>query len=900
MHRTNLIVRMLGRILRDSDGRKSRGVILPLLAIILFSIITVFIVLGINARTVKYATISLRTAANDMCASVAASMIPPSNAAFTLSDSLNNLIDPASGAIPPRTQLTRARIILPTMPGNGDFAQPRGFGGAPTFQDWNDYLPMIRGNVGAESGVDICSLISCSAGDFCTTPGGSPTRCLFQGDVYSALGNESLPNGDGSPGPIVPLSSKYPETLWNNLASAGNVVACELEAKVSTFFTTDAEYISARVVQWIPAAGKYYFDGASPVPIFDKGSAPAPDNPFVPGLSIAIATEMTTSASLQRFQFPGGFPAYYQSPVNTFTGPSVGQEFTDSPIDYVTVIPAPPDPVEARAACINPAILVRNTFVSSIVEYASRHGHFRNSTEILHVNPQHRNVWTGSPPVPNVAAVQTYPNYPAKIVRLGDDLAQRKFEIPYIFYFGGIVADPPGAAWQPDFEAQARIPTEFGAPIGSGDLFQDGFINPFVSSGSAPFGGAANGGSNWNTEIQQHHSRLASQLRSCYHLYSEMNRHHLDKIPYAAGLEPNIYDRGDPLRPGGSYTPGQPLDQNCPWASPPGAGGCGAAFGNSRSLTAAEVVAALGSTQQCPYPVDTGIGGLCAKPPPIGATGPGPNLSVSTFDLRPDLIGTMRYLAGKPIAVPEWTLPNFPTFLSQAIPAIRAPGLWRIGVQDPPSDPPGGLGLADVSAYSIFAPVGGTSAYQTLKTITQGGGTEPMPTSILVILHQRISNALFPGATGPTSEKIIMQRLVDAIDTNKPPRPITVAYFPTTVLDAQEDAVNATANAFRALLGAPEASSKNLFMVFSPFLRRYDSQALTPPGEIFDPGAGFDFRSACGLGSVPLSSMTEAQADCAFQKYWIFLLTSSDLADGIENVAKRVFFKRLTRPGLKF
>lgn len=877
----------------------SGGVIIPLLAIILFSIISVFIVLGINARTVKYASISLRASANDICGAVAAAMIPASNAAFTLSDSLNSLVDPLNYSIPPRVELTRARIIIPTMH-DGPFALPSGFidsgGSTPVTDDWNSKPPFIRGLIGAESGIDICSLITCSGTDFCTTPPSNETRCLFQGDVYPGIGNASLPNSDGSPGPIEPLSVKYPEALWHNLANAGNVVACELEAKVNTFFTGGAEYIAARTVYWLPASGKYFFDGSPPTPIFDSGSPPAGTNPFVPGLSIAIATEMTTSASQLRFQFMGGFPSGYIPSPPSFQGSSWSHEFP-SPLDNVTSYSAAGDQVEARTACMNPAILVRNVFISSLVEYASRHGHFRNSTEILHINPQHRNVTTGLPAVPNISAVHLYPNYPAKIVGMGQDLLERAYQLPYVFYFGGVRSDPTNA----DFDSVAGIPSEFGLPIATGDLFQDGFLNPFVSSGSDPFGGVEHGGSLWSPQIQQHHALLASQLRHCYHLYggppSATSRYPLDKIPHVPAFEPPTYERPAKLRPN-PYLPSETFDQDCPWASPPGGGGCSTSTGATRALNAAEAVAILGSTQQCPYTHDTGMGGNCFKPPLP------PNYFTSTYDLRPDLIGTIRYLVGRPVGSSEWPLPAYPEFTTQAFPAIKSPGMFRIATQPPPTGPIGGLGLADPSAHSIFAALGGTTVYEPLRMINPPGGvpSEPMPTSILLILHQRVSNALFAGPVGQTSEKRILQTLIDSLDLDQPPRPITIAYFPTTILDAQEDAVNATANAFRAILGAPEASTKNLFMVFSPFLRRYDQEAI-PPGEVFDPQAGFNFRQVPGCPSllgVPLGSISDVQADCVLQKYWNFLLTSPDLPDGIENVAKRVFFKRLTRPGLKF
>jgi len=85
--------------------------------------------------------------------------------------------------------------------------------------------------------------------------------------------------------------------------------------------------------------------------------------------------------------------------------------------------------------------LVRDTLLATIVELASRDGQLRRGTEILHINLKSE---TGS---------QTPP---ALIAQMGDDIAVRAFQHPYLFY-----------------------KTKYG----SSETLNGGWVNPFFWSG---------------------------------------------------------------------------------------------------------------------------------------------------------------------------------------------------------------------------------------------------------------------------------------------------------------------------------------------------------------------------------------------------------------------------------
>ncbi len=845
------------------------GVILPLLAIISFTLIVVFVVLGINARVVKYASIALRSRANDICWSVAGSLLPTARAADVFATSIDQFV--ANNPIT-RTTLIRARLIIPTMPDisiEPGFPFPTGFDASSQANDHNNFPPFIVANAGQDAGRDVCSLLgTCAANSFCSA---SPDHCIFQGDALPDASVYKFPPG-GS-GTFDTVDSRYPLTLWNNLWNAGNMASCELEAKVNTFLGfSGSKYISAKSVVWAPVTGKYYEPNSSPpplnAPIFD-GTVPSLDNPINPGLTIAVATEMTTTsdAYLSFNPSPNFYPSNFRdkydlrsiNPPITFQHPSPAQQYAEdflSPVvDQTIALDAlsNPDQEKMRAACSNPPALIRNIFVTSILELASRHGQLRNMTELLHINPQHRNVLNVNDYWRPVLGI----NYPSEIVRLGQDIALPIYQAPYVFYYGGVsstnTSDLP--------EVVANIPAVFGQRIGTGDRLRDGFLNSFQSSG-------------YSAQIQQHQALLASQLRICAHAYNPGNgirRGHID-LPSSNFEPPTMpYQPDRPLR-GQSYGSGQLWDTNCAYTR------TGCSPDPTKFMTAAEVAGTLGTTQQCPFQQETGVDGPCVKPAPNGS------LSTATYDLRPDLLGLLFYLKRD-------------TSFGRS---ISAPGLFKLRL-DPANAAPYGI----LDPLKLFDPAHG----QYFES-----GTSPLAntlTSILIVLHQRLNAATSP-QTGQ-SEAEAIRNLVGQINPtgdSQLRRPITIAYFPTTLEDALQESVSVLSLAFNAILGGPENTSQNLLLVFSPFDRQLYNCPSSPPEPPYDPIVGVDLSSCGGCPTGwPVTSSTitptmQSGIGCIFEKYWKFLLTDDsggvENSNSIKNAARSVFFKRLTHASLKF
>jgi len=339
-------------------------------------------------------------------------------------------------------------------------------------------------------------------------------------------------------------------TLWDHDLNNGNLVACKLTATIDGVlpgigWITPRE-ITATSVWSRPVVSASPFN-------FQTGA----EDEEMPGLTIAVATQMTTHATDDRFIFSGAgdFPAsgpYDPKVINTsstevYSSNSLSHEYPNGQtITSVTALtPLPPSFDEMLVACMNPALLVRNILLSTLVEMSARHGFLRSNTNILSVNSR-----DPDDSAPYVA--------PTVISNFGESLVERQYQHPYLAYPTG------GAGLNPDQSAY--------------------WLDPFSS---------------------EFHSVLSGQLRFCHQLYESHYTHERLKRFNLPGLE---YE-GDFLPSEYSHTTSWPGSfSTSDWDSPEPWDVC--PDSNSRCLTAGEVVGTLGASQACP----TGIG--CIKPPP--------------------------------------------------------------------------------------------------------------------------------------------------------------------------------------------------------------------------------------------------------------------------------------------
>ncbi|MBN8551021.1 MAG: hypothetical protein J0M12_17040, partial [Deltaproteobacteria bacterium] len=738
---------------------------------------------------------------------------------------------------------------------------------------------------------------------------------------------------------------KYPITMWNNLTNAGNTVGCELRAKVKTFWNVGGfaaeRVISARTVVWTPPMGV----GTLPADTTTLTSplSGTPQIPY-PGLSIAVGTEMTTSAALNRLRFPsGGFRGYDPTGLNNkflqfsydHAGPgSAGSMQSNTISDSI-------DRLEMAVACVNPATLARNSYLSAIVELASRNSHFRNYTELLHMNPQYRSVLTA-------CSTPTGLNFPTLVAAAGSDIAQVTYQTPFVFYNGGVIQDPytpPGLG----------IPPHFGVMTGEGTTLVNGFLNPFPAvAGAAPYGKPdGSGGYNGLTsQTIQYHALLASQLRYCNHLYDKdplssstggISRFDGLNLPlfYDSRFDPRALEfyygvdlsgsSSNPIRtpeylPGGcSSSNCPPWGQSCPWSNGTNypfsypTTGC-ALEGNVRSLKLSELVATLGTTQSCPYPIphgltyDSGIPSAwqteCFKPlmrgwpitgefdtPPSCLSGTS-QTQIGPNELRADIVATLAYLGGK-------TVDHLPGIGSGTAQALVPPGLFKISSADPST--PSWTGLQN--AARVFD----ADRYVSERVSS---------TTIMLVLHQRLNTAATDslgtvtaagsgsscdrpcscgsgGSSGDNSEYCKIRCLVVGEGSNLSTvlyhsdpdtgvmrrRPIVIAYFPTNILDASAEAITNLQCAFNASRANTDLDV-NFLHVFSP-----------TTDLVFQAQAG---NSNCATGSI--ESLTATQQDQCFQSYWTFILSPPAGAEdsSIVEEAKKDYRDRLVSPSILF
>lgn len=888
-----------------------KGVIIPILAVMGVVIFIFLGLLGIDSARVQNETASLRAEANNICYNLLDYLPIQASAASYFAGRVNQfqvVFDTQS------KRLLRARLSIPTQatePAVGGSFYPTSFSSAGQFATESaGIIPYSSTTVGPiDSTVkDLCSSLNppprgslsatdpgCTAGPFCTQlddlnhGGGTRNRCVFQGDIIGTAND--YPSGSAAS----PNSVRFPNSLMSNVSHAGNTAICELEAEVDSLIPGLASAaflkrnILARVGYRIPAQG--YFDASSTPPTFAF-----PNDIPAAGLTIAVAPHMTTwtnasfAGSDSRFLFSGYSGTFNNynplTPHTIFTGNS-GTSINGP--DSTTLLNGPlpnPDKDELAIHCTNPAVLVRNSLLSSLIELASRHGQFRNLTEFLLVGTQHRD-----PPAAN--QIQPVSNNPTLLVPFGYDLAGQSFQLPFITYYSGSDTIPGGISIPTEF-VNARIAKAAVSPT-----IRDGYVNPLSDLSSSPYQGTS------DLDFQ---ALLANQLRICLHLYSggqASPQAGLYRFPVTMlsnlNFEPpannpsGYIDAFGPV--GATGTPWELVTSNysgtprwtpaCPWTtmgnplvSPPSNPPVCADPGNlsTRRLNAAEVAASLGAIEDCPTdafgPAPSAGIQTCSKQAAFNASvnpvTPLPNRA--TVDLRPDLVGLLRYLTGESLDLLYPTSNSTPTTL----PAIISPGFFKFAAVAPPLDGPPGFnnfsGFTDLrypfkSSLGIISAGTQTSEYKAPQSATSSPIDVGRSSALVLALHQRINR---PNATCGScainaglavDEYCRIQCLVNNMTTTdifsaNRPRPITVIYIPTTEQDADPVAIGNIITAFNAAPATPLPPNRVIVVAPSVIGNDPSSQFRTY------------VNAQCSLS--PLNPVPNNQ--CTFSALWRFML----------------------------
>lgn len=593
--------------------------------------------LAIDTMVIRVANQELRSRLEIICKDVADNTVIQRSAVLKYRAWVDDMID---RGYPRYSEIESARLIIPTMPASGDFQFP------------GETETIDTGSTGAGyPEVSTIKKFNDIIGVKCNLPDGRD--CDFVGDAKPAN-----------------VQSKFPKTLWHNFSDAGAKVACEIEAKVTGTvldLLLDTKIVARSVWHRPPRAALPAFEPGSPVTTS-------------PGLTVLIAPQFSTYAHDPRFRFFGGVDGYadafrqrydplfeYDTQVSSnfkgFSSSSLSQTIDGAALaeaegvsedkrwdDSGTGTTATNDPYgekfgppflgwndpnaivvsdreEILVSCMNPAILMRNAFLSSIMELASRHGHLRHMTELLFSNPMH--------------TTRPFPNPPVKVISFGEDIAEKRFQLPYVFYDS--VAEKSGA------------------------------LNPFPGGWSDPSNAP-------DKTWRQHHALLSNQLRMCYHLYASAANQGLDRFDLSQtrailenqNFEPSVYSYQEALRDN-PYNPPDPWDQACP-DNPTS---CGTPS-STRPLNASELVSIIGSVQRCPYEQQLNTFDQYSHafyPANIRICNKPASLCVHN-DYMPDYRGFINFVTG--------TQPSGVVFPSGYVPSLKAPGLFSLNDADGP------------------------------------------------------------------------------------------------------------------------------------------------------------------------------------------------------------------------
>ena len=381
----------------------NRGVYLPLLALFISLIASAFMVFGHDSIVIRRKSLALQKATDDICYSAATSGIPmiqdTSAAAFINGvESLKNRIANASADPLYGVKLSRADLFIPTSGNTVAVAHIRGGAVTLTTRVLDKALSLTADENYAESK---CHL-------------DNSAYCKFFGDGDWLMNN----------------SQEFPAGTWTSQVDAGNTVACVFEAEFDTMVSGVQNLKARSAEQLFVRTGKNA----------DKSSRP--------GLSLIIAPQTATHVDDLRFRFNSDgndkMKTYFKfidplensvemvSGVNSMTLPKsmpfqgfsehtdtsvtpevlteyelgndslaalrpVSQycragEAYDCDLNDPSSCSRAPDSNCTRAvqelaiACMNPAIYVRNTFISSMLELSSRDGELRDNVGVYMAN----------------------------------------------------------------------------------------------------------------------------------------------------------------------------------------------------------------------------------------------------------------------------------------------------------------------------------------------------------------------------------------------------------------------------------------------------------------------------------------------------------------------------------
>lgn len=631
--------------LRSSElVRNERGVYLALTAIISTVLIIALLLLVIATQLVKAAVEETKARADYVCKQVAYESVLQRQAADVFRVQLNRI-----QRLPLFTYnayIESATLSIATMPVNSPSTTAFfSFDPAANFVSTNPPF--------APAG---CPLTA-GAADFACFLNAPSNACDLEGDTNAGYGGTDCgkchlgPNGTTDCKMRVAveqnISGLFPSGMIDDFKDAGATVLCEITTKVKPIplitRLVGEKSVTARVAWSRPPYG--------PAPTFVP---PSPGTNLSPGLTIAVAPQVGTNAEDARFLFasstydaaflqqydPLAIPekdgfSYNHPFVNYASGlPDTGPGCSSPPC--FSEIPAPPaspypgnthtQREDMMVSCLNPVVMMRNAFLSVILELASRHGLLRNMTQVLMLNPRNEDLGAGEARSPSYS-------YPTKIVDIGQDLALRQFQSPAAFYKSKGTAVTAAPAW----------------------------LNPFTDNLDVP--------------RRQRDALLALQSRGCNHLYHTstvvppgVDRFQVAADPGNTNFEPPYYLYDPDLRAINAYANGNPWDQECGWS-----GVC--ASSASRPETAAEIGASLGALQKCPYAGAADpdwTGGACTKPDPC------------LGDLTPDIASFLFYAAQTETIDSYFGTPEFPlpspagqTFTG-GYPAIKPPGIFPL------------------------------------------------------------------------------------------------------------------------------------------------------------------------------------------------------------------------------
>lgn len=838
------------------------------------AVLTALIGVGFDAVRARYGSVAVRAIASKVCRLTADELVLQRNAAttfFALVDA-----ESRSEALPWGVRLSSARLTIPlgargSISGEFPALPASSIDGIP-----DQYLPPTHG-VPADPDLweaPACDALQLSGGQclaFCAV---SPARCRLR----------FWPGAD----------SPYPRATFIEGASGGNTVGCEVRAEFSPTYAWvlggilggNAEVLPAVVAEWLPPLG------ARPSQVGVTGE------PIdLPGLLIGVSTSFT---------IPAGSPtaSRFAVPPGKLTSLGMGQLPTTTPIFQGTLSGALPSsgstippvslppgstPVFDVRQCLNRPALVRNLFLATIVELASRHGELRNRTEIVHVNPRDRSLQEPYFPPPS------RPSWPSLMVRFGEDLSDRIFELPYLYYFGGAAGAYPPLAAQRFTGDTTDNGVPFSSPAAPLPPPGVGFVRPNADGSTLPGSGTTTDNA-WRVWEWA----LSAQLRVCQQLYRQGGLTRVPVADVAGGGGPNF----------GFEDPTQFAWRDKLWAPPTGAGSlpwidaptapfpAPNCLGDScQRLTAGELVATLGTSTRCPVSsaaigVPNTAGGTWGCQAPYDARSSSPDVwKVGSRELRPDLVGFLLYAAGKPTARIGQG-PGAPTFNVYAL--NRGLMSFDSGSLAPLQDP-------NPSRRTTVSPPNSFN-------------------SILLVTHQRL-DLLAPPTSQGFSEVCHVRRLVTGASepvaagspcpvsppwqlpvtsSNFDRRPITVVYIPTAEVDAFENGppadeatnpVDVLRWSFNSPLGSPDTSQGNQVVVFSPYSEEYRADKCFLAGTPGDPPPGTTTRGWC----FPAGGGSE---DSIFQGYWDALLNPTN-SEYVVNKAKEIFYLRLLRRELR-